>query len=110
MKGKAGQEERQEGEEGPKLEQEAMFINNLADPRAPDTKYIKYCRDTLHCHSQENHVKWCWKLQTFREQTEKNKKKGQNKVKAQTHKVEKLYSPAASYPGSLLPLSTHPAD
>lgn len=46
VKGKAGQEERQEGEKGPKLEQEAMFINNLADPRAPDPKYIKYCWDT----------------------------------------------------------------
>lgn len=41
-KGKAGQEERPEGE-GPKLEQEAMFINNLPDPQAPDTKYMKYC-------------------------------------------------------------------
>lgn len=45
-KGKAGQEERDEGEKEPKLEQEAMFINNLADPQAPDTKYIKYCWDT----------------------------------------------------------------
>lgn len=50
---KAGQEERHEGEKGPKLEQEAMFINNLADPQAPDTKYIRYCWDTLLCHSEE---------------------------------------------------------
>lgn len=55
-KGKAGQEERHEGEKGPKLEQEAMFINNLADPQAPDTKYIKYCWDTLLCHCKEDQI------------------------------------------------------
>lgn len=80
-KGKAGQEERHEGEEGPKLEQEAMFINNLTDPQAPDTKYIKYSWDTLVCHSQEEQIKWCWKLQTFWEQIKK-KRKSQNKMKA----------------------------
>lgn len=50
-KGKAGQVERHGGEKGPKLEQEAMFINNLADPQAPDTKYSKYCWNTVLCHS-----------------------------------------------------------
>lgn len=61
-KGKAGQEERHEGEEAPKLEQEAVFINNLTDPQAPDTKYIKGSWDTPVCHSQEEQIKWCWKL------------------------------------------------
>lgn len=105
-KGKAGQEERHDREKGPKLEQEAMFINNLADPQAPDTKYIKYCWDTLLCHSKEEQIKWCWKLQTFWEQVKKNRK-SQNKVKTETHKLEKpcslvpFYLPVAPSPGSL---------
>lgn len=64
-KEKAGQEERHEGEKGPKLEQEAMFINNLADPQAPDTKYSKYCWDTVLCRAKEEQVKWCGELPTF---------------------------------------------
>lgn len=46
-RGKRSDRERSErksragGEKGPKLEQEAMLINNLADPRAPDTECIK---------------------------------------------------------------------
>lgn len=59
-KGKAGHEERQGGEEALKLEQEAVFINNLTDPQAPDTKYIKGSWDTLVCHSQQEQIKWCW--------------------------------------------------
>lgn len=56
-KGKAGQQGKHGGEEGPKLEQEALFINNLTDPQAPDTKYIKDSWDTLACHSQEEPIK-----------------------------------------------------
>ena len=73
------------GEKGPKLEQEAMLINNLADPRAPDTECIKYCWDTLLRHSHEERVKWCWKLQTL-----DRGQKGQAKVRAWTHGVEKF--------------------
>lgn len=65
LKEKAGQQERHGGEEGPKLEQEALFINNLSDPQAPDTKYIKDSWDTLACHSQEEPIKWCWRLRAF---------------------------------------------
>jgi hypothetical protein len=60
---------RHEGEKGWKLEQEAMLINNLTDPQAPDTKYIKDSWNTV-CHSQiqEEQIKWCWKVQSFWEQ------------------------------------------
>lgn len=90
-RGKRSDRERSErksgagGEKGPKLEQEAMLINNLADPRAPDTECIKYCWDTLLRHSQEERVKWCWKLQTL-DKSQKN----QDKVRAWTYGVEKF--------------------
>lgn len=58
-----------------------MFINNLADPQAPDTKYIKYCRDTLLCHSQEEQMKWCWEAANFpRTDKKEQQQKSQQKV------------------------------
>lgn len=62
-KGKAGQEET-----GPKLEQEAMFINNPADPQAPDTKCIRYCWDTALPLTGGAERKRCWEPQSLREQ------------------------------------------
>lgn len=75
VKGKGGQEETREGEKGPKLEQEAMFINNLADPRAPDTKYIKYCWDSLLCHSQGGAHKMVLEAANFSRTDKKEPKK-----------------------------------
>lgn len=73
---------------GPKLEQEAVFINNLADPRARDTKYIKYCWDILLCHSKEEHIKWCWRRQSVPGQTFWKNKISQKKGKAEINSSE----------------------